>query len=121
MEPILDSSTGGPGGPAPAATRPPIGPRDRVACFDAQRRCRCAVLCAMPLTLGASEPRAGDLEERQLQNIIEEMAIAAGLRPPRVVLLDGDGANAALVGASDADATIVVSRGLLDTFTREET
>ena len=35
-------------------------------------------------SLGTREPRRGDLEEAQLQNLVEEMAIAAGVRPPRV-------------------------------------
>jgi Zn-dependent protease with chaperone function len=73
------------------------------------------------LAIGARDPRPGDLEERQLQNVIEEMAVAAGLKPPRVVLLESDAVNAALVGSSDADATVVVSRRLLDDFSRDET
>src|SRR5205814_1135257 len=35
------------------------------------------------LALGAREPRLGDLEEHQLVNVVEEMALAAGLPPPR--------------------------------------
>jgi Zn-dependent protease with chaperone function len=73
------------------------------------------------LAIGARDPLPGDLEERQLQNVIEEMAVAAGLKPPRVVLLESDAVNAALVGSSDADATVVVSRRLLDDFSRDET
>ena len=73
------------------------------------------------LAIGARDPRPGDLEERQLQNVIEEMAVAAGLKPPRVVLLESDAVNAALIGSSDADATLVVSRRLLDDFSRDET
>jgi Zn-dependent protease with chaperone function len=73
------------------------------------------------LAIGTRDPRPGDLEERQLQNVIEEMAVAAGLKPPRVVLLESDAVNAALVGSSDADATVVVSRRLLDDFSRDET
>jgi hypothetical protein len=45
-------------------------------------------------SLGAREPRPDDLEERQLQNLVEEMAIAAGVRPPRIAILDGAAANA---------------------------
>jgi Zn-dependent protease with chaperone function len=71
--------------------------------------------------LGAREPILTDLEERQLVNVVEEMAIAAGLPAPRVMLLDGQIANAAVVGSSPADAVVVVSRRLLDEMDRDET
>lgn len=71
--------------------------------------------------LGAREPNLDDLEERQLVNVVEEMAIAAGLPAPRVMLLDGQIANAAAVGSSPADAVVVVSRRLLDEMDRDET
>ncbi len=73
------------------------------------------------LTLGAREPRPDDLEEQQLRNLVDEMAIAAGVRPPRLRLLDGESINAAAVGSSIEDATIVVSRRLLDELDRDET
>ncbi|MEO8520233.1 MAG: M48 family metalloprotease [Acidobacteriota bacterium] len=71
--------------------------------------------------LAARAPRPGDLEERQLQNVVEEMSVAAGLPPPRIRLIDSPAANAAVFGSSGAGATIVVSRGLLDGFSREDT
>jgi Zn-dependent protease with chaperone function len=71
--------------------------------------------------LGAREPRSGDLEEQQLTNVIAEMAIAAGVKPPRVFLLDGTAANAAAIGSSHEDAAVVVSRRLLDELDRDET
>ncbi len=70
--------------------------------------------------LGAREPRMGDLEEQQLRNVVAEMAIAGGVKPPRVLLLDGTAANAAAVGSSPDDATIIVSRRLLDELDRED-
>lgn len=73
------------------------------------------------LHLGAREPRGGDLEEQQLVNVVAEMAIAAGVQPPRVVLLDSEAANAAAIGSSVLDATVVVSRRLVDEFDRDET
>jgi Zn-dependent protease with chaperone function len=71
--------------------------------------------------LGAREPRPADFEERQLVNVVEEMAIAAGLPAPRVMLFDGDIANAAVVGSSPNDAVVIVSRRLLDEMDRDET
>ncbi|HEX3246295.1 MAG TPA: M48 family metalloprotease [Chloroflexota bacterium] len=73
------------------------------------------------LSLGARDPRPGDLEERQLTNIVDEMAIAAGLPSPRVLLLDSEVANAAVVGSGPETATIVISRRLLDEFNRDQT
>ena len=64
---------------------------------------------------------ADDLEERQLGNIVAEMALAAGLPTPRLMLIDADEANAAAFGASHLDATLVVTRGLLDRLDRQET
>ena len=80
---------------------------------------RSGVGSLLPAT-GAREARREDFEELQVQNVAEEMAIAAGLTPPRVLLLDVPAANAALFG-SRAAAALVISRGLLDTFSREET
>jgi Zn-dependent protease with chaperone function len=73
------------------------------------------------LTLGAREPNLRDFEERQLVNVVEEMAIAAGLPAPQVRLLDAHVANAAVIGSSARDATIVVSRPLLEDLNRDET
>jgi Zn-dependent protease with chaperone function len=72
-------------------------------------------------SLGARLPRAGDLEERQLVNLVEEMSIAAGIKPPQVLLIDTSTANAAAVGTEPADARILVTRGLLATLDREQT
>src|SRR5581483_5956701 len=73
------------------------------------------------LRLGARTPRSADLEEQQLVNLVEEMALAAGLPAPRVTLVDSPAANAAVIGTSPTDATLVLSRCLLDEFDRNET
>jgi Zn-dependent protease with chaperone function len=73
------------------------------------------------LTLGARPPRENDLEEKQLVDVVEEMALACGLRTPRLMMLDSSVVNAAAVGSSQDDATLVVSRRLLDEFNRDET
>jgi Zn-dependent protease with chaperone function len=75
----------------------------------------------LAIGLGARDPVMTDLEERQLVNVVEEMAIAAGLPAPRVMLLDGQVANAAVVGSSPEDAVVVVSRRLLDEMDRDQT
>ena len=73
------------------------------------------------LSLDAREPRVADLEEQQLTNLVTEMALAAGVPPPRVMLLDSPVANAAAIGSSPEDATIIVSRRVLDECDRDET
>jgi Zn-dependent protease with chaperone function len=71
--------------------------------------------------LNARPPNLNDPEERQLCNIVEEVAIAAGLPLPRLMMVDQPAANAAAVGSSHKDATLLVTRGLLDTLNRDET
>jgi heat shock protein HtpX len=70
---------------------------------------------------GARPPNERDLEERQLGNVVEEMAIAAGVKPPRVLIVDTDAVNAAAMGTEIDDATVLVTRGLLDKLDRDET
>jgi len=73
------------------------------------------------LAMGAREPRPGDAEDIQLVNVVEEMAIAAGIPPSSVRLLDLNGVNAASVGTGPAECYVVVARQLLDDFDRDET
>ena len=56
----------------------------------------------------------------QLFNVVEEMSIAAGVPMPRVMVMEVDALNAFATGTSTSNAAIVVTRGLLDTLTREE-
>ncbi len=72
------------------------------------------------LSLGAREPRAEDLKEKILVDVVAEIAIAGGVSAPKLMLLDADAANAAVIGGSRKDATLVVSRGLLDELERNE-
>ena len=66
-------------------------------------------------------PQTTDLEDRRLLNVVEEMAIAAGVRIPKVYILRrARGINAFAAGYSPDDAAVCVTAGLLDTFTRDE-
>jgi heat shock protein HtpX len=56
----------------------------------------------------------------QLYNVVEEMAIAAGVPMPRVMVLETDALNAFATGTKVGHGTIVVTRGLLDTLSRDE-
>src|SRR5262249_36592857 len=51
---------------------------------------------------------------------VGEMAIAAGLPAPKLMLLDSPGANAAAIGTSPQDARIVISRRLIDDLDRDQ-
>ena len=76
---------------------------------------------AVILAAEARPPDLTVLEERQLVNLVEELAIAGGIPPPRVRLVDRGMQNAAIVGRSARDATVVVPTGLLEAFGRRET
>ena len=76
---------------------------------------------AVVLAAGARPPHPDDVEERQLVNLVEEMALAAGVPAPGVVILDGDVVNAAVVGRSIHDATLIIPRRVLDDLGRAPT
>jgi heat shock protein HtpX len=60
------------------------------------------------------------LEERQLLNVVEEMAIAAGLPRPRVYLIDDSDPNAFATGHDPSTACIAVTQGMIAALNREE-
>ena len=59
-------------------------------------------------------------EERQLVNVVEEMAIASGLPKPTVYIVPDDDPNAFATGRDQATASIAVTQGLLRTLDRDE-
>jgi|SRR5579875_72825 len=72
------------------------------------------------LALQAREPNPSELKELQLSDVVQEMAIAAGIPAPKIMLIDTSAANAAAIGTSPNDARIVVTRGLIDQLNRDE-
>src|SRR5262245_58207111 len=56
----------------------------------------------------------------QLYNVVEEMAIAAGVPMPRVMVLETDALNAFATGSKPGNGTIAVTRGLLNSLNRDE-
>jgi heat shock protein HtpX len=56
----------------------------------------------------------------QLYNVVEEMAIASGVPMPRVMVLETDALNAFATGTRPGKGTIAVTRGLLNTLSRDE-
>ncbi|MEM0954584.1 MAG: M48 family metallopeptidase [Pseudomonadota bacterium] len=66
-------------------------------------------------------PQTDDPAQRRCLNVVEEMALAAGLPvPPVYVLPDERGINAFAAGVSPGDAVIGVTQGSLDHFNREQ-
>ncbi|MCC5887663.1 MAG: M48 family metallopeptidase [Gammaproteobacteria bacterium] len=66
------------------------------------------------------QPNSQDQAERRLLNVVEEMAIAAGLPVPPVYVIDEEGINAFAAGYSPDDAVIGVTRGTLEMLDRDE-
>ena len=61
-----------------------------------------------------------DPKQRQLLNVVEEMAIASGSPVPNVYLLNEVGINAFAAGNSPQDAVIGITQGTLDNLNRDE-
>jgi len=71
--------------------------------------------------LGLAGAREVDADsEPMLHNIVEEMAIAAGLPKPRVAVIETDVPNAFATGMDPKNAAIGVTRGLLQSLDRDE-
>ena len=70
--------------------------------------------------LQASATDDDRLKLRQLENIVDEMAIASGLPRPKVYVVPDADPNAFATGRDPAHASLAVTRGLLDTLDREE-
>ncbi len=58
--------------------------------------------------------------EKRLLNVVEEMAIAAGMPVPPVYLLEEPGINAFAAGYRPADAVLGVTRGAIENLNREQ-
>lgn len=59
-------------------------------------------------------------EEPLLHNVVEEMAIAAGLPKPRVAIIETEAMNAFATGIYPDNAAIGVTRGLVANLSRDE-
>lgn len=74
------------------------------------------MLGGRPVPLSPTDP-----QERVLRNVVEEMAIAAGMPVPEIYVLDDEsGINAFAAGWSPADAAVAVTRGCLQQLNRDE-
>ena len=70
--------------------------------------------------VGARPANPANPAERALIDVIEEMAIAAGLPQPRAMVVDTPALNAFASGASPERAVITATSGLLRALSREE-
>ena len=66
------------------------------------------------------DPGSSDPAERRILNVVEEMAIASGVRVPPVFLIDEPSINAFAAGNSQDDAVIGVTRGCIEQLSRDE-
>jgi Zn-dependent protease with chaperone function len=67
------------------------------------------------------DPGSRDPLERRLLNVVEEMSIASGIPVPAVYVMDGEqGINAFAAGHTIHDAAVAITRGGLETLTRDE-
>lgn len=73
-------------------------------------------------TVGAYKipPHSTKQHERQLLNIIEEIALAAGIPMPAVYVLENDQINAFAAGTTPENACICVTTGSLQKLNRDE-
>ncbi|MFW5915478.1 MAG: M48 family metalloprotease, partial [Planctomycetota bacterium] len=61
-----------------------------------------------------------DMDERQLLNVVEEMAIASGVPVPPVYVIEDKAINAFAAGFTPSDAVIGVTRRCVDELDRDE-
>lgn len=73
-------------------------------------------------SLGAElvDPETRGLKEKQLLNIVEEIALAASLPVPPVYILEAEEINAFAAGTDPSNAAITVTRGCLSLLNRDE-
>ncbi len=64
--------------------------------------------------------KAKEPEERQLRNVVEEMAIASGMPTPAIFILEQQGINAFAAGYAYQDTAIAVTRGAIEMLNRDE-
>ena len=67
--------------------------------------------------------RAGRIEKKdhpQLFNVVEELAIAAGLPMPQVYIIEDSAPNAFATGRDPEHASVAITTGLLDKLDRDE-
>jgi Zn-dependent protease with chaperone function len=70
--------------------------------------------------IAARAPNVEVLAQQRFANVVAEMAIAANLPQPRVLVVERSVLNAAVFGRDEQHATIVASQALLERLNRDE-
>jgi Zn-dependent protease with chaperone function len=92
-----------------------------VSLFNVARLAEGGVAVARMVGARRVAPNTADPLERRLRNVVEEMAIASGVRVPEVYVMDVErGINAFAAGWDVSGAVVAVTRGTLETLTRDE-
>ena len=69
---------------------------------------------------GATEIHPSDRANREIFHTVENVALAAGLPTPRVYIIDDASMNAFATGRSPRDASIALTRGIIQKLNRRE-
>lgn len=68
----------------------------------------------------AHEIRPDTPENREIYRMVENVALAAGLPTPRVYIIDDNGLNAFATGRTPNDASVALTRGIIQKLDRNE-
>jgi len=97
------------------------GSMSAAASYYAGARAVLASSHARPLADVAADADGDErLKLKQLENVVDEMAIASGLPRPDVYVVPDPDPNAFAAGRGPGHSSIAVTRGLLDVLTRDE-
>src|SRR5688500_8801982 len=73
------------------------------------------------IALAMSRARPADKpEDLQINNLLEALALGAGMPKPRLYVIEDDAPNAFATGRNPEHAAIAVTRGLIDKMSRDE-
>lgn len=71
------------------------------------------------LSMSRAAP-ADEVEDRQLHNLVEGLALGSGLPKPRVYVVEDPAPNAFATGRNPEHAAVAVTRGLMEKMNRDE-
>jgi len=68
----------------------------------------------------ARPANTNDVKEKHLENVVEGLAIAAGIKAPKVYVIDSEEMNAFATGRAPENSSVAITTGLLNKLNREE-
>ncbi|GMU79818.1 MAG: hypothetical protein AMXMBFR46_26070 [Acidimicrobiia bacterium] len=75
---------------------------------------------ATVMTESGARLATDDAAERRVRNILDALAIAAGIPPPRFAIVEDPAPNSFAVGTRPSQAIVAVTRGAIDSLARDE-